>query len=130
MLLALTSLLACTSAKDSSEATNPTIEILSPSEGEIVCGTPMGVETRVTGLVLVVPATEGEEAEGEPGTGHIDVMLNGQDVAMAGEESITISTVEDGEYQLKVELSNADHSPVEPYAGDLVYLTVSAASCP
>ena len=45
-------------------------------------------------------------------------------------ERIGISEVADGLYQLKVELSNADHTAVEPYAGDFVYVTVDATRCP
>jgi hypothetical protein len=37
--------------------------------------------------------------------------------------------VEAGEYQLKAELSNADHTPVDPYAGAFVYITVTEAAC-
>ena len=51
-------------------------------------------------------------------------MLNGQDADMIWDESTDIEGVADGLYQLKVELSNADHTPITPYAGDLVYITV------
>ena len=106
---------------------DPSIAILAPKDGAVVCGSPLDVEVRVDGLELVAPVPD--PADAEPGTGHVDVMLNGQDVAMVWETTIRVPDVEDGEYQLRVELSNADHTPVEPYAGALVYVDVSEAAC-
>jgi hypothetical protein len=101
------------------------ISILSPQDGAIVCGPLLVVELEVAGIELVDPYGGTEE----PGTGHIDIALNGQDVAMSDAERVEIPDVSDGVYQLKAELSNADHTPVEPYAGDFVYITVDAESC-
>jgi hypothetical protein len=126
MLLALLAL-GCTSGADTATTYDPTITLVQPADGSVVCGTPLEVVTEVAGIELVEPGGDAEDAL--PGTGHVDVSLNGQDAAMGGEESIVIEGVADGEYQLKVELSNADHTPVEPYAGDLVYITVSSAAC-
>jgi hypothetical protein len=126
MLLALLAL-GCTSGIDTAATYDPAISLLQPADGSVVCGTPLQVVTEVAGIELVEPG--GAEEDALPGTGHVDVSLNGQDAAMGGEESIDIEGVADGEYQLKVELSNADHTPVEPYAGDLVYITVSADAC-
>lgn len=121
-------LLACTNGGDTdSLAGDPAITILEPVDGAVVCGAPLGVVTEVSGIELVQPYDDPEEAV--PGTGHVDVSLNGQDAAMGGEETVEIPAVDDGQYQLKVELSNADHTPVEPYAGDFVYITVSADAC-
>ncbi|MDP2316280.1 MAG: hypothetical protein Q8P41_25505 [Pseudomonadota bacterium] len=79
------------------------------------------------GLILVDPYAPEEDPE--PGTGHIDLMLNGQDAVMGGAESLEVPDVADGVWQLKVELSNADHTPVQPYAGDFLYITVTEAAC-
>lgn len=106
---------------------NPYIELLSPVEGATVCGSPLIVEVSVTNLKLVEPVEDVDYAES--GTGHVDISLNGQDAAMVWDEHADISDVPDGEYQIKVELSNADHTAVEPYAGDLAYITVSSATC-
>lgn len=103
----------------------PSLSILTPSEGDTVCGTPLSVVVEVTGFTLVDPESGGEEE----GTGHVDVMLNGQDALMTGAEAFVVEDVVDGEVQLKVELSGADHEPVEPYAGDYVYVTVAEAAC-
>lgn len=104
-----------------------TVTLLSPADGATVCGSPLQVQVEVTGITLVTPTGDAEDAE--PGTGHVDVSLNGQDAAMAWTEDITLSEIGDGAYQLKVELSNADHTAIEPYAGDFAYITVDDTAC-
>lgn len=123
-------LLACTGGEGDSTLVNggdPYIALLAPDDGDVVCGAPLRVEVEVANLELVAPVADVTTAE--PGTGHIDITLNGQDAAMVWETETDLSDVADGEWQLKVELSNADHTAVEPYAGDLVYVTVSADAC-
>lgn len=123
-------LLACTSGADDAALVNggdPYIELVSPQEGDTVCGTPLAVEVYVANMELVEPVEDASFAES--GTGHVDITLNGQDAAMVWEEHADLDDVADGEYQLKVELSNADHTAVEPYAGDLAYITVAATAC-
>jgi hypothetical protein len=68
---------------------------------------------------------------GEAGTAHLDVALNGQEEAewMFSGEQIVMADIADGYYQLKVELSGADHRPIDPYAGDVIYVTVDATVC-
>ena len=105
--------LACTP----STGGTPRVSILAPQDGESVCGPDVPVELAVERLTLVEPDTDGGA-----GTGHIDVMLNGQDALMAASQDFTLRGVEEGAWQLKVELSNADHTPVQPYAGDFVYI--------
>ena len=103
----------------------PTVTIVSPMDEATVCGAPLAVTLEVSGLTLVPP----DSGDTTPGTGHVDVMLNGQDVAMTGTERFEVTGVPEGAYQLKVELSNADHTPVDPYAGDLVYIDVTEDAC-
>ncbi len=117
----LTLLLACVSTA----AETPSVTIASPLDGATVCGTPLAVKVDVDGIVLVDPYGDVTD----PGTGHVDVMLNGQDVAMTATERFEVDDVPEGAYQLKVELSNADHTPIAPYAGDLIYVSVSEAAC-
>lgn len=127
-MLVLLFTLGCTTGGDDTAASfDPSITLLQPVDGAVVCGAPLNVVTEVSGIQLVEPYDDSEEPL--PGTGHVDVSLNGQDAAMIGVEAVEIPEVEDGEYQLKVELSNADHTPVEPYAGDFVYITVSVNAC-
>jgi hypothetical protein len=122
-------LFACTAAPDADTGDAATIEILSPSDESVVCGAPLVIQTKVTNFVLVEPFTD--DTDPEPGTGHVDVALNGQeeDDWMFGGETLALPDIADGYYQVRVELSNADHTPIEPYAGDLVYVTVDAGVC-
>jgi hypothetical protein len=103
------------------------IRLVSPVEDDVVCGSPLEVVTEVQGLTLVDPYEEG----GDPaeGTGHIDSYLNGQNSIMSGEPDFEIPDVADGLTQLKVELSKADHTAIEPYAGDFLYITVDSSAC-
>lgn len=123
-------LLACSGAPDDTGG-SPTIEILSPTDEAVVCGTPLVIDTKVENIVLVEPFPEGSTEEPAAGTGHLDVALNGQeeDDWMSGAETILLPDIPDGYYRITAELSNADHTPIEPYAGDLVYATVDATAC-
>lgn len=108
--------------------------LVTPQEGDVICGTPLHVELNVENFTLVEPEVDEngipiEDPDAAAGSGHIDIMLNGQDAAMIWSESTDISSVEDGAWQLRVELSNADHSPVEPYVGSTVYITVDNSLC-
>jgi hypothetical protein len=115
---------------------SPTLLLLEPADDATVCGSPLEAMVAVTGFKLEEPP--GNPKEAKPGTGHVDVTLNGQDVAMvwdavregeAWHTEVVIDEVDDGEYQLKAELSNGDHSAVQPYVGDFIYITVSAEAC-
>jgi len=114
--------LGCTSGPEEL----PSITILSPADDAVVCGEPLLVSLEVENFTLV---SVDEEAEAQSGEGHIDLSLNGQEVAMDADESFSISEVADGLWRLQVVLVNADHSPVEPYAGDFVYVTVDQGVC-
>ncbi len=112
------------------EDTTPSITLITPVEGDVICGSRIAVVTEVTGLVLVDPYPADSSAEPKPGTGHVDLTLNGQDWFMAGSESFTVPDVTPGAWQLKVELSKSDHTAVEPYAGDFIYVEVTGEPCP
>jgi hypothetical protein len=130
IVLTILVLLSCAESVDGSDIVNngePYIALLSPTEGDTVCGTPLRVEVEVANIELVEPVEDAAQAE--PGTGHVDIMLNGQDASMVWVTETDISNTADGEWQLKVELSYADHTPVVPYAGDLAYITVSSEVC-
>lgn len=127
-MLLLLFLMGCAGDDSRNGGGDPFIELLSPTEGEVVCGTPLYVEVDVANIELVAPVDDSSQAK--PGTGHVDITLNGQDAAMVWEVETDLADVADGEWQLKVELSYADHTPVIPYAGDLAYITVSKEVCP
>jgi hypothetical protein len=119
----LIQLLGCNGKGDSA---SPTLELLSPTDGDAVCGTPLVVETRVENFTL----TNEDIEDPPPGEGHLHVYLNGQEVAQAGQETVEIQGVIDGEYQLKTDLAQANHEALVPYVGtDPIYITVDAKAC-
>ena len=98
--------------------------ILSPAEGETICGDPMLLELEVSGFQLVAPSSDETRREGQ---GHLDVLLNGQEAAMIWAEEARIG-VAPGAWRLRVELSYDDHSPTGAF--DELDLTVDRAACP
>ncbi len=103
----------------------PAIVVLEPVDGEAVCGSPLVVQVEVSDFELI-PVEDGVD---QPyGSGHVDVFLNGQSVAM-GDQTTYDLTVEEGDVQLRVELVNANHTSLEPYAGQTVYVTVDSDAC-
>ncbi|MBK9644565.1 MAG: hypothetical protein IPO67_05350 [Deltaproteobacteria bacterium] len=100
------------------------VVILSPVDGEALCGDPMVLQLDVSGFRLVAPT--GDETHRE-GRGHLDVVLNGQDAAMIWEEQANIG-VEAGVWRLRVELSYDDHSPTGAF--DELDITVDPTLCP
>jgi hypothetical protein len=106
---------------------DPSIVLIAPADGATVCGDPLHVEIAIDNFTLVDPS---EGSTPHPGEGHVDVTLNGQAVDMTPDASFDIPDVVDGEYQLAVELVNADHTALEPFAGDFVFITVDSTTCP
>ena len=100
------------------------VVILSPVDGEALCGDPMVLQLDVSGFRLVAPTGDETHREGQ---GHLDVVLNGQDVAMIWEEQANIG-VEAGVWRLRVELSYDDHSPTGAF--DELDITVDPTLCP
>jgi hypothetical protein len=124
MVLVLMMQIACSDGGDSDAP--PALELLSPTDGDTVCGTPLVVETRVTNFTL----TNEDVEDPPPGQGHLHVYLNGQEVAQAGRETVEITGVKDGEYQLKTDLAQANHEALDPYVGtDPIYITIDAKAC-
>lgn len=104
----------------------PVITLLAPSEGATVCGDPLLIEIAVENFTLI-PLAQGTDP-GKEG-GHVDLYLNGQAAAMMDTATASLDGIAEGLWQLKVELSHADHSPVTPYVNDLAYITVDPAAC-
>lgn len=105
------------------------VTILSPADGATVCTT-FDVELDIRGVVLVDPYSPPDPLP--EGAAHVDLTLNGVDAEMTQGESVTLGPpdIESGfTYQLKVELSAADHTPIDPYAGDFVYVTAETSAC-
>jgi hypothetical protein len=117
--------LACTTASDSAAPVEPSLVLLRPADGDVVCGTPLVIETEVEGFDLV----EENYQEATPGVGHVHVYLNGAEVLESGDEIMEVPDVLDRDYQLTVELGLANHAKVEPYVGTTVYITVDNQVC-
>jgi hypothetical protein len=115
-------LLACPSSDPA------TLTIVTPEDGATVCGDPLEVVMDVENFELVDPfATPDAPHSGTEG--HIDLFLNGQSIDMIGGSEVSIPGVTDGEYRLSANLANADHTAVDPFAGDFVFITVDSSVC-
>lgn len=125
LLLSTLGLLAC----DGGEEVAPMVTFLEPLDGDIVCGAPLHIEISLEGFELVEEVVTNPEDVPE-GVGHAHFYLNGQSVYESTTTSLDLTeNVDDGAYQLKVELANANHAPVEPYVYDLIYIDVDNATC-
>ncbi len=124
-MFALLLLFACTGTDDSASADGPTLRLVSPEDGDVVCGSPLVVVTELENFRLT-----NETVEDPPDDlGHLHLLLNGQEVAQAESETIEVNDVADNEYQLSVDIAWADHSPVKPYQGVTIYVTVASSAC-
>lgn len=119
-------LLACPGPLDSAEGSDaPTLRLVSPEDGAVVCGSPLVVVTELDNFRLTNETIE----DPPPDLGHLHLYLNGQEVAQADAETIEVTNVEDNEYQLSVDIAHADHSAIDPYVGVTIYVTVAASAC-
>lgn len=119
-------LAACTGAPGDDTAGAPSLTLLSPADGDVVCGDPLHVVTAVENFRLTNDTVE----DPPPDLGHLHVYLNGQEVAQSDVETIDVSGVADGEWQLSLDISHADHSALDPYVGVFIYITVDHTLCP
>ena len=122
------SLLGCPGSTDGdSSATtgDPSLTLVSPANGDVVCGSPLKVVADVANFTLTNETIE----DPPPNTGHMHVYLNGQEVAQSDQETVEINDVAEAEYQLSLDLSLADHSALDPYVGVTIYITVDNSLC-
>jgi hypothetical protein len=127
LLLGLLALNACTGTDDAPDTgTGPIgLVLVSPADGDTVCGAPLVVETDVQNFVLTNETIE----DGPPNEGHLHLYLNGQEVAQSDQERIEMTDVAEAEYQLKVDLALANHQALNPYVGTTIYVTVDDSVC-
>lgn len=110
-------------AADSGPA--PTLAIVSPTEGEVTCGTPLVIVTEIENFALTNETTQDAPAD----VGHMHVYLNGQEAAQAAEETVVINDVADATYELSADLAHADHSPLDPPVEVALTITVDNTTC-
>ncbi len=135
MLLAslAATLLACTGTNADSTSGAPSLTLISPVDGDTVCGGPLEVVTKVENFTLTNQTIENPP----PNEGHMHVYLNGQEAAQSDSENVTITDepngdgapVNDGPWQLSLDLALADHSPLVPFVGTYIYITVDNTLC-
>lgn len=103
----------------------PCLTLVSPTDGEIVCGDPLEVVADVENFTLTNETIE----DPPPDTGHMHVFLNGQEVSQSEEEIVNVTGVAEGEWQLSLDLAAADHTSLDPYVGLVIYITVDNSLC-
>lgn len=119
-------LLACTGdGGDTATSDAPSLTLVSPEDGDIVCGTPLVVVTELENFRLTNETIE----DPPPDLGHMHVYLNGQEVAQTDDTTVEINDVADAEYQLTVDIAHADHTALDPYVGVTIYVTVDSSTC-
>lgn len=112
----------------------PCLTLVSPSDGETLCGDPLTVVVDVANFTLTNETVE----DPPPDLGHLHLYLNGQEVVQSETETVVLADyptggdpgVDEGEWQLSLDLSMADHTPLEPYVGTLIYITIDHSLCP
>lgn len=118
-------LLALLPACASGQTGEISLTLLSPLDGDVVCGEPLVVTTDVENFELT---NDLDENAGDH-VGHMHVYLNGQEVIQAGAETVEVNNIPDGEYQLRVDLALSNHDALDPYVGTTVYITVDNTRC-
>lgn len=129
MALRLVPLLVALCACTPEEEGPITVRFVTPQDGDVVCGDPFTGTLALTNFVLE-DAYSDDPADVASNRGHGHIYMNGQEVVETyADDFVADEPVEDGAYQLKVDLAHLDHSPVEPYVSDLIYITVDNTLC-
>jgi hypothetical protein len=119
-LLLLTILFALMHALTSIAAASPQLNVVAPTEGEVVLGTTVKVVVKTSDFELVkavVPVTEaGKRPDAnQPGKGMVHLQLDLLPLAILDQgDTYTFTDVPPGEHQLEVELATNDHSLLSP----------------
>lgn len=113
-------LLACTSGVGE-DPTAPSIEFLTPEDGDTVTAGPVSVTLIVENFVLADIAKHG--GEGETATGTIEVTVDGGVVLETGETNFDVELAA-GDVLLAAELLYADGDPLDPPVVSSVELLV------
>lgn len=118
---------AATSPTAAAGASDASIKILSPADGWSPTGDRMEVQVAVTGLKL--DGTKiGQPASQNPGVGHWHVYVDGKYAGLSVSDVISLPNdampvIAPGPHEIKVELHNTDHTPLQPEVTDTEMLT-------
>lgn len=100
---------------------DPTIEIISPGEGETVSGEAIEIEIEVTNFVQDGGAIGNAMV---PGRGHWHLLLDNGFMYLDVGERATLENVPPGVHTVKIFLVNNDHTPLKPPVEDSVLINV------
>lgn len=112
---------AAISTSPARAAAAPTLRILSPVNDAVIGnGSPVAVIFTVTDFNLTDPGTGGSS----PGTGHVDVFVNGTLVAETAENTVTLP-LPSGPHAIRLELVADNESPLVPDVSESVSVMVT-----
>ena len=87
-----------------------TLTIVSPTDGQVIHGTSVRVQTKLTGARVVAASTTNIV----PDEGHLHITLDGEIVAMNFGLSDELTGLTPGIHTLQVEFVASDHLPFDP----------------
>lgn len=91
-------------------ASSGSIHIVSPTDGEVIHGSEVPVEVKLTGAKVVQATTTNVV----PDQGHLHLTLDGEVVTMNFSTTDTLTDVSPGLHTLQVEFVASDHLPFDP----------------
>ena len=98
------------------------LQILSPTNGQVVQGSDVKIEVSLTGAKIVQATT----THITPDKGHLHVYLDNQLVEMNFSTSDDVANVKPGMHVLRVEFVASDHRPFDPRVFTAVTFQVKA----
>ncbi|HEX5480159.1 MAG TPA: hypothetical protein VFY79_10615 [Dehalococcoidia bacterium] len=118
-------------APTAGSASDASIKILSPADGWSPTGDRMDVQVAVTGLKL--DGTKiGLPAAQNPGVGHWHIYVDGKYAGLSVSDVISLPndampSIPAGPHEIKVQLHNTDHTPLQPEATDTINVNFPTA---
>ena len=98
------------------------LQILSPTNGQVVQGSDVKIQVSLTGAKIVQATT----THITPDTGHLHVYLDNQLVGMNFATSDDVANVKPGMHVLRIEFVASDHRPFDPRVFTAVTFQVKA----
>lgn len=106
---------------DTADTEAPTIEILSPAEGDtFTAGADIAVSVVVDGFTLEAPS---KHNDGAP-EGYLSVTVDGTEVLTTADIGFTVNIADAGAHTIGVELLYADGDPLDPAVDAEVSVTI------